>query len=279
MDIDLLRTFLEVHKTRHFGKAAENLYLTSAAVSARIKQLEQHVGVPLFNRTRGNVTLTPEGERLLPNAESLVLTWQRTLQQISMQPELEGRLHLGATAGLWQFTLQQKLTRLKQELPDIAIQAEGFSDIELVRRLEDGMLDLVLLYDPPSVPDFRHVEVGTLDVVLASTEQGLTAKQCLQEGYIYCDWGTAFETFHARKFGDAKPAQLRVNLAVIAISYLQENQGAVFLPRSLLERTPFLYPVQGSPVFKRKINATYREGGDQPELVRRTIDLLKGISI
>ena len=112
MDIDLLRTFLEVHKTRHFGQAAENLYLTSAAVSARIKQLEHHVGVSLFNRTRGNITLTPEGERLLPNAESLVLTWQRTLQQISMQPELSGRLHIGATAGLWQFTLQQKLVTL-----------------------------------------------------------------------------------------------------------------------------------------------------------------------
>ncbi|WP_082880488.1 MULTISPECIES: LysR family transcriptional regulator [unclassified Oleiphilus] len=39
MDIELLRTFLEVKNTRHFGKAAENLYLTQAAVSARIKQL------------------------------------------------------------------------------------------------------------------------------------------------------------------------------------------------------------------------------------------------
>ncbi|WP_082881977.1 LysR family transcriptional regulator [Oleiphilus sp. HI0043] len=39
MDIELLRTFLEVKNTRHFGKAAEHLYLTQAAVSARIKQL------------------------------------------------------------------------------------------------------------------------------------------------------------------------------------------------------------------------------------------------
>ena len=40
MDIDLLKTFLEVNKTRHFGRAADNLYLTPAAVSARVRQLE-----------------------------------------------------------------------------------------------------------------------------------------------------------------------------------------------------------------------------------------------
>lgn len=66
MDIELLKTFLEVHKTRHFGRAADNLHLTSAAVSARIKQLEQYLGVTLFVRKRGNIQLTSEGERLLP---------------------------------------------------------------------------------------------------------------------------------------------------------------------------------------------------------------------
>ena len=46
MDIALLKTFLEVAKTRHFGRAAENLYITQAAVSARIKQMEEDLGVP-----------------------------------------------------------------------------------------------------------------------------------------------------------------------------------------------------------------------------------------
>ena len=41
MDIDLLRTFLEVYRTRHFGRTAENLYLTQSAVSARIRLLEE----------------------------------------------------------------------------------------------------------------------------------------------------------------------------------------------------------------------------------------------
>ncbi|MDQ4425686.1 LysR family transcriptional regulator, partial [Thalassolituus sp.] len=52
MDTDLLKTFMEVSRTRHFGRAAENLYLTQSAVSFRIRQLEGLLGVELFSRQR-----------------------------------------------------------------------------------------------------------------------------------------------------------------------------------------------------------------------------------
>jgi DNA-binding transcriptional LysR family regulator len=72
MDIDLLKTFLEVNRTRHFGRAAENLFLTQSAVSARVRQLEDTIGVPLFTRTRNDIQLTPAGTRLLKYAESIL---------------------------------------------------------------------------------------------------------------------------------------------------------------------------------------------------------------
>ena len=279
MDIDLLKTFLEVHKTRHFGKAADNLYITSAAVSARIKQLEQHLGVTLFVRNRGNVQLTNEGERLLSYAETLVLTWNRTLQELSLRPNQRTRLHIGATSGLWQFTLQRKLAQLTRELPDIAIQAEGHADTELVKRLADRALDVVLLYEPPNAPEFKSEKVGQLKLVMASTDPAATAKSSLAQGYTYVDWGTSFALFHAKRFGEAPPATLQVNLASIAISYLQENQGSAYLPQSLVEELPYLYAVKGMPAFNRPIHATFREGNDQPELVRRVIELVRGVSV
>ncbi len=76
MDTELLKTFLEVSRTRHFGRAAESLYLTQSAVSFRIRQLENQLGANLFTRHRNNIRLTPAGERLLPYAESLMMTWQ-----------------------------------------------------------------------------------------------------------------------------------------------------------------------------------------------------------
>ncbi|MEX0942566.1 MAG: LysR family transcriptional regulator [Pseudomonadales bacterium] len=279
MDIELLKTFLEVYKTRHFGKAADNLYLTSAAVSARIKQLESHLGVTIFVRNRKNVLLTNEGERLLPHAETLIMNWNRTLQELSLESSKRTRLHIGATSGLWQFTLQQKLSELTQALPDLAIQAEGHSDTELVRKLSDRSLDIVLLYEPPQLPEFRSEKVGQLKLVMASTDPGASAHSALESGYVYVDWGTSFSMFHAKRFGEIPPPSLHVNLAAIAVSFLSQNSGATYLPQSLLEQTPFLYPVKGTPAFNRPIHATFREGNDQPELIARVIELIKGISI
>lgn len=94
MDTELLKTFLEVQKTRHFGKAAENLYLTQSAVSFRIRQLEQSLGVPLFIRFRNNIQLTAAGELLLPHAESVLSAIGAAKQQIQQQLQAHKSKHL-----------------------------------------------------------------------------------------------------------------------------------------------------------------------------------------
>ena len=62
MDINALRTFLEIAKTRHFGHAADTLFVSQSTVSARIKTLEDVLGVNLFIRERGNIQLTVAGD-------------------------------------------------------------------------------------------------------------------------------------------------------------------------------------------------------------------------
>ena len=75
MDIDALKTFVEVNRTRHFGQAAKNLYVTQSTVSARIRMLENRVGVPLFVRERNNIQLTAAGLKLLRYAENILTSW------------------------------------------------------------------------------------------------------------------------------------------------------------------------------------------------------------
>ena len=74
MDIELLKTFLELSRTRHFGRAAENLFISQSAVSARIRQLEDSIGAPLFTRDRNNIQLTSAGERFLDLFDELFVT-------------------------------------------------------------------------------------------------------------------------------------------------------------------------------------------------------------
>ena len=189
MDIENLKTFLEVYKTRHFGKAADNLFLTSAAVSARIKQLEQYLGVSVFIRNRGNVQLTSEGERLLPHAEHLVQTWAATLRDISLQKSHASSLQIGATAGLWQFALATRLSSIRAHLPDSHIQAEALPDETLVRRLLERSMDVAVLYEPPKLPQLKAQKIGQLKLLMASTDKHQKAHGGVSGGLCPCGLG------------------------------------------------------------------------------------------
>ncbi|MDA0978670.1 MAG: LysR family transcriptional regulator [Proteobacteria bacterium] len=277
MDISLLKTFLEVSRTRNFARAAENLYVTSAAVSARIKQLEGHLDVPLFVRHKGNMQLTNEGERLVPLAESMITTWARARQEVSLQPELQTRIHLGATSSMWQFSMQHSLMELLQQHPEVAVRAEGHSNEDLSRLLLDKTLDLVILPDPPSVTGVASEKVGEITLVLAADRQ-CSVEEAMGDGYIYDDWGTAFAGFHAEKFGE-RLSKVSVNLASIAVSLLEKRRGAAYVPQSSVDENEWLVAVKGAPAFKRAIYACYQEGNPRLALIQSFVSSLKGLSV
>ncbi|MDE0758293.1 MAG: LysR family transcriptional regulator [Pseudomonadales bacterium] len=279
MDIELLKTFLEVNKTRHFARAAGNLYLTSAAVSARVKQLESHLGVQLFIRYRGNIQLTAEGERLVPHAETMLHAWARTVQEVQLQPELDLRMHIGATSGLWLLAMEEKLLEVINAFPLLAVQAEGHSSEDLVRRVLDRSLDFVLLYEPPTTTELKSEKVGLLKLSMASTVPEIDVATALKGDYVYVDWGTEFSMFHAKKFGDRIYARIWVNLTRIALNLLESKGGSAYLAESTIQHERWLHAVKGAPTFTRPVYVSYRPSNENIVQLREVVNLLKGLQI
>ena len=104
----MLRTFLELNRTRHFGRAAEALFVTQAAVSSRLRSLEEQLGVLLFERSSRKMTLTPEGGRLVRHAERLISAWRLARQDVSLAVDSE-QLVIGRSLRLWDVLLQRWL--------------------------------------------------------------------------------------------------------------------------------------------------------------------------
>ncbi len=281
MDTELLRTFLEVRRTCHFGKAAENLCITQAAVSARIKQLEESLGAPLFLRNRNNIQLSREGERLVPHAETLLLALARARQEVSLRDSDAGHLSVGVRMGIWSEPLQQKLHGLRAAMPDLLLSVESLAMASIERQLLDRTLDLALLYEAPSFPELETIPIGTLTLRLFSASKTGSAQAALGEGYVYLDWGGGFSRFHARHFGDVPPPSLRTNLRALATSYLLEHGGACYLPRSqrgaLAEAG--LVPVRGAPEFSRPLNIAYHGGSPQRELIEAAARSFSGLKV
>jgi len=277
MDTELLKTFLEVNRTRHFGKAAENLYLTQSAVSARIRLLEDLLGTPLFTRARNNVQLTPQGERLLRHAETILNAWTRAKHEVAVSEESGSALAVAAIASLWDILLQDWLVAVSAELPRLSLTAEALSNDLLARRIRERTLDLAFSFESPQLSEVRVVEVATISLIMVSTHAGFDCGYALSHGdYVLVDWGTGFAVAHAQAFPEMAPPRLRFGLGRLAQAFVLARGGSLYLPQPMVGddlAAGRLHPVADAPVMKRAAYAFYAGESNRDGLIDRVLEV------
>lgn len=281
MDVELLRTFIEVHQTRHFGKAAENLYLTQSAVSARIRQLEGELGVRLFMRDRNNIQLTAAGQKLLPYAESMLASWNRARLDLAIGDHAGEHIAFGGVPNLWEIFIQEWLPLIRQKHPDTAVSADCLSTETLVRRVIERAHDFGFVYEPPRLPELVVLPVFRFKLLLVSGSPGATLKQITSDRYIYVDWGRGFANNHSRLLSELPSPTLRVAMSSSACTILEDISGFAYLAepaiRQLLQKKK-LFPVQDAPIIEQEVFALYRQDTDRRELIMALLDTMKYLS-
>ncbi|MEH6443519.1 MAG: LysR family transcriptional regulator [Oceanospirillaceae bacterium] len=282
MDLNLLRTFLEVSKTRHFGKAAQNLYLTQSTVSFRIKQLEEHVGIELFIRERNNIMLTIPGERLLSHAENILGVWQLALQDVGVVDTKELQLSLGGISNLWGTFLQSLLPKLAAEFKGVSIRTEISSHQELTRSLLIGGLDIAVVLDPPNTNELGILKIGHIELVMVCNQPGADLIDIEKLGYVFVDWGTVFNLQHAKLFKSNIIPTLHTENSQIALEYVISNGGAAFLPKAIVDKyinDSRLYLVDNIDSIRRDVFAVYSKISAQKKEIRTILNLLEKLEL
>ena len=260
MDIQILKTFIEVSKMRHFGQAAKNLFLTQAAVSARIKLLEDKLGAALFIRKRNNIQLTQAGNRLLEHADNLVKGWERAALSVALGNEPGASISAGCLFDLWHVMVEDWAKKLLKQSPAIALQLDIQPAKTLGERLSQGLLDLAFVFDPPQLSHLDQKQIGHIRLRLVSTIPNLTPNHCLENNYILVDWGSSFEIAHSESFPDTPAPMIRTNSAQIALKLLLEQGGSAYLPDEIIHselKEGRLHIATDSPTVDKPIYAVY----------------------
>ncbi|RKS71965.1 DNA-binding transcriptional LysR family regulator [Actinomadura pelletieri DSM 43383] len=164
MQLQQLAYFVAVAEVRHFTQAAELLRVAQPSLSKQIRALETELNVSLFSRARGNITLTPAGEALLPLAKRILADVDTARLEVQELVGLKrGRVRLGATPSLCAGLLADVLRRFHDAYPGIQLIVEEGGSRDLVRELTRGSLDMALVIlplhgDPPldTIPILRE---------------------------------------------------------------------------------------------------------------------------
>lgn len=158
MNLEQLRGFAEVARTGHFTRAAEHLHLAQPSLSRQIASLEGELGVELFHRARGNVTLTAAGERLLPFARRMLTDAETARGEMAELAGLRrGRIRLGATPTLCTSLVADVLAEFRGRYPGIDIEILERGSRSLIAALMEGSLDLALIVTSVSSDAARAV--------------------------------------------------------------------------------------------------------------------------
>ena len=163
--------------TRHFGKAAKACAVTQPALSLQIRQLEELLGVRLFERGRRQVLITPAGARVIERAREALRGVDDVLDEArAAQRPLTGRLGLGVIPTIAPYWLPRALPAVRAAHPELELLLREDQTQRIVARLRAGELELLLLALPIEGDDLETLPLLEEPFVLALPEAHALAR-------------------------------------------------------------------------------------------------------
>jgi DNA-binding transcriptional LysR family regulator len=142
-DILLLKTFVTVVDEDGFSRAADKLHLTQSAVSGHLRRLEEQVGKPLLKRTTRSQQLTPDGERLIAYARTILALNRDAWAQLTRTP-FHGRVRIGVSEDFVEPRLLRAFQDFATQYPGMEIDVQVGFPGTLLSLMTQGDLELVI---------------------------------------------------------------------------------------------------------------------------------------
>ncbi|MFC3034826.1 LysR substrate-binding domain-containing protein [Pseudoalteromonas fenneropenaei] len=140
-----LQAFVTITQAKSLSAAAEQLYLSKAALSSALAELEKNLGHAVFDRVNNRLLLNQEGRRLLPLADELLTRANEIAQLFSQDAQMAGILRLGASDTIGNQVMPALLGTLRQQFPAAQPTLHITNSTRIINMLLDFELDLGLV--------------------------------------------------------------------------------------------------------------------------------------
>jgi DNA-binding transcriptional LysR family regulator len=160
VDLDHLKTFVEVAKEGNFSRAAAKVFRSQPAVSAQIRQLEEDYQQRLFDRSGKAVRLTPAGEILLQYAQSLLRLHDESRNALSHASEdTRGVLSIGANEATFLYVLPKVFERFHNKYSSVRISVYRNFSRKIIEKIELGAVDVGIVTLPVKSACLRIIPI------------------------------------------------------------------------------------------------------------------------
>ncbi len=186
MNTRFLETYITLAQLRNFHATARAMNATPAAISLRIKSLEDELGTKLIDRSAKGFRLTPNGEHLLGYARTVVAAAAKLQGAAQLENPVQGRVRFGVIETVVHSWLSQFMKQLAVDYPELEIDLAVDMSSVLQRRLVNGELDIVVRVEGIDHPEVQSTVLALYPVQwlarkgLLSARAGSLARRALQ---------------------------------------------------------------------------------------------------
>lgn len=248
MEFRELSTFLQVAKLQSFSKAAKVLGYSQAAVTIQIKQLEQELGVHLFDRIGKQTSLTHQGSVFYDHAASIMRDIAQAKDAVSHPQKLNGHLCIGTIESICASLFPSLLTEYHKLHPEVNISIRTDSPDQLLEQINGNQLDLVYFMDK-RVYDVKWEKVleepeeivfaATADHPLAQRSEPLSLDDVLSYPMVVTEKNASYRLIleqYLAAMGKSLQPYLEIGNTDFILQFLKQNTGITFLPRFTVEK-------------------------------------------
>ncbi len=240
-----LRVFAAVARHLSHSRAAEELYLTQPAVSMQIKQLEQSVGLPLFEQTGKQIRLTEAGREMLHYSRAIAQQVEEMEAVLDEMKGMErGRLSITAVSTANYF-MPQLLAKFIQSYPKIKVSLQVANRDAVLRQINDNAADFAIMGQPPEGADMQsEAFMQNPLVVIAAPKHALARKrhvkpaQLAQETFLLREQGSGTRGVVERYFSSHRmklPTHMEMDTNEAIKQSVQAGMGVGIISRHAIE--------------------------------------------
>ena len=248
MELREIAAFIQVAQLKSFSKAARHLGYSQAAVTIQIKQLEQELGVHLFDRIGKQISLTHQGQVFYQYAVSIRNDLEQAKNAVSDPSTLSGKLCLGTIESICASIFPDLLAEYHRLHPEVTISIVTDSPEVLLDRMNENTIDIVYLLDRRiynnrwcktlEEPE-ENIFVASPDHELALAKRELELDEVLRFPFFLTEKDASYrhmlEQYLASINRSVKPF-LEIGSTEFIIHMLLKNTGISFLPKFTVQR-------------------------------------------
>jgi DNA-binding transcriptional LysR family regulator len=266
MNIRQLESFLAIARHGGFVEAAERLNVTQSTISARIKELEQDLGVALFDRSRRQVQLTPKGRELLDYASRAVALQREIKQRIGLPEAISGVFRIGVAELIAVTWLPHFAASVRHRYPAVTLQFDVTMNPAMLEGLRSGSLDLALMIHTGSATDLLARPLGVVpfawmaaaDFPLPDRTLGLEELRRLPIIYQSADsFMNQFMSAMLYPEGNSRRSGTSCNSLAARVSLIMAGLGVSLMPLMTLETARHPGSLRVVPTEPARVDVSY----------------------